>query len=149
MSRKLKIPRDGLVLVCDGRKALMLRNRGDDHYPNLQVERVLEASETAPTHLLGSDKPPRTIMAGQRSTIEQTDWHDLAEQRFAGEVASALEELCRQQTVEAIVVVAPPRTLAELRKTLPEQVSRRVTAEIDKDLTKHPVYEIEQYLTGG
>jgi protein required for attachment to host cells len=22
-------------------------------------------------------------------------------------------------------------------------------AEIDKDLTKHPVYEIERYLTGG
>ena len=43
---KLRIPHDAFVLVGDGRKALFLRNDGDEKFPNLkveQVEKVLEA----------------------------------------------------------------------------------------------------------
>jgi protein required for attachment to host cells len=40
------------------------------------------------------------------------------------------------------VIVAPPRTLAELRRHYSREVSARIVAEIDKDLTGHPVDEI-------
>lgn len=149
MRRKLRIPHDGYVLVGDGRKGLVLRNEGDELHPNLQLEQLLEAPENPPTHLQGTDKPPRAGYGARRSGIEQTDWHDLAEAKFAKDLVSTLEGVCRQKKVESIVIVAPPRTLAQLRDALPASVQRLVVAEIDKDLTKIPVHEIEQHLTAS
>lgn len=149
MSKDLKVPHDGLVLVSDGRKALFLKNQGDDVYPNLQVERVLQAPENPQNHEQGSDKPGRAAAMGQRSATEQTDWHDLAERKFAGEVADLVNAACHNGELKAIVVAAPPRTLAELRHRFSDAVKQRILAEVNKDLTKHPVYEIEQHLTAG
>jgi protein required for attachment to host cells len=42
--------------------------------------------------------------------------------------------------------VAPPRTLADLRKAFHADVKKRIVAEIDRDLTKHPVDQIEKHL---
>lgn len=146
MNKDIKLPHEGLVLVSDGRKALFLKNQGDDVYPNFQVERVLQAPDNPQTHQQGTDKPG---VRGQRSTIEQTDWHDLAERKFAGDVAEAVNAACFNGAVKAIVVAAPPRTLAELRNRFSDSVKQRIIAEVNKDLTKHPVYEIEQYLTAN
>ena len=35
---KLKIPHNALIFVGDGRKALFLRNDGDEEFPNLKTE---------------------------------------------------------------------------------------------------------------
>jgi len=35
---KLKIPHNAFVFVGDGRKALFLRNEGDEKFPNLKTE---------------------------------------------------------------------------------------------------------------
>jgi len=78
--------------------------------------------------------------------VEEADWHVLEEQRFAHEVAAALQRIVRERKVKALVVVAPPKTLAELRKAFHSEVKNRIVAEIDKDLTKQPVYEIEKHL---
>jgi protein required for attachment to host cells len=149
MGANLKIPHEGLVVVSDGRKALFLKNRGDDLYPNLQVERVLEAPDNPQTREQGTDRPGRAVMLGQRSAVDQPDWHDLAERKFAGEVADAVNAACHNGGPKSIVVAAPPRTLAELRARFSETVRQRIIAEVDKDLTKHPVYEIERHLTAG
>jgi protein required for attachment to host cells len=39
--------------------------------------------------------------------------------------------------------------LAELRKSIHHEVEKRVIAEVDKDLTNQPVYEIERVLTAA
>ena len=62
--------------------------------------------------------------------------------------AAAMEEMIRARKVKALVVVAPPRTLAELRDAFHPDVKACIIAEINKDLTKHPVFEIEKHLTG-
>jgi len=54
----------------------------------------------------------------------------------------------RTANIKAIVIVAPPRTLAELRHVMHANVRHRVIAEINKDLTKQPVWEIEKHLAG-
>jgi protein required for attachment to host cells len=147
---KLSIPHDALVLVGDGQKALFLRNAGDTTLPNLTTERVL-TDVNLPTHEQGTDRPGRVFKrAGTnlRSSVDTTDWHELEKERFAKHVASALEDLVRREKVEAIVIAAPPRTLAELRIALHADVKKRVVAEIDKDLTKLPVGEIEKHLVG-
>jgi protein required for attachment to host cells len=145
---RLKIPHDALIFVGDGRKALFLRNAGDEKFPNLTTEQVF-VDENPPTHEQGSDKPGRAFKrakTNQRSGVETVDWHELGEQRFAQRVAAAMEQLVRERNAPALVVAAPPRTLAELRHAFHADVKRRIIAEIDKDLTKHPVGEIEKHL---
>ena len=60
-----------------------------------------------------------------------------------------MEEVVRSRNVPALVVVAPPKTLADLRNAFHADVKARVIAEINKDLTKHPVGEIETHLTAA
>jgi len=143
---KISIPHDAIVFVGDGRKALFLRNHGDEKYLNLKTERVF-VDHNPPTHEQGTDKPGRAFGIGPgRSAVEPTDWHDLEEHRFAHSVAEALERFVQERKVEAVVVVAPPRTLADLRKAFHDSIKHRIIAEIDKDLTKAPVGEIEKHL---
>ena len=144
---KINLPHDAFVFVGDGRKALFLRNEGDEKFLNLKTEQVL-VDQNPPTREQGSDQPGRAFasVGSRRSAVEEADWHVLEEQRFAHEVAAALQRIVRDRKVKALVVVAPPKTLAELRKAFHSEVKNRIVAEIDKDLTKQPVYEIEKHL---
>jgi protein required for attachment to host cells len=146
---KIHIPHDAIVFVGDGCKALFLRNDGDEKFPNLRTERVF-LDHNPPTHEQGTDKPGRSFssVGHGRSAVEQTDWHDLEQHRFARVVAEALEKLMRERHVKALVIAAPPRTLADLRQALHKDVKAGIIAEIDKDFTGQPVYEIEKHLAG-
>jgi protein required for attachment to host cells len=147
----LKIPHDAFVFVGDGRKALFLRNHGDEKYPNLRAEQVFEDDNPA-SHEQGSDRPGRVreaALTGRRSAVEPTDWHDIEEHRFARKVAAAMEQLIRASKTKALIVVAPPRTLAELRHAFHADVQACILAELNKDLTRHPIMEIERLLTGA
>jgi protein required for attachment to host cells len=57
---KLAIPHDALIFVGAGRKALFLRNAGDEKFPNLKTERVF-AEENPPTHEQGTDRYQREL----------------------------------------------------------------------------------------
>ncbi|MBK5959063.1 host cell attachment protein [Rhodoplanes elegans] len=145
---KLNIPHDAFVFVADGRKALVLRNEGDEKFPNLRTEQVFVDADNPAAREQGTDSPGRAFasVGARRSSVEQTDWHVMEEQRFAKESAAALHRLVRDRKVKALVIAAPPKTLAELRRALHNEVKAVVVAEIDKDLTKLPVYEIEKHL---
>jgi len=142
----LKIPHDALVFVGDGRKALFLRNEGGAMLPYLKAEKVLE-DHNPPTHAQGSDRPGRVVEStSQRTALENADWHDIEERRFVRRVAAEMKELVRARSVKAIVVVAPPRALAELRAAFHDDIKTRIVGEISKDLTKLPVGDIAQHL---
>ncbi len=146
----LKISHNSFVVVSDGRKALFLRNAGDEKFPNLKTEEVL-ADDNPPTHEQGADRPGRTFKranTNRRAAIAETDLHDREEQRFLRTVADRMERLVREQKPDALVVAAPARALAVLRHQLHPDVRARVILETDKDLTNHPIYEIERHLFG-
>jgi protein required for attachment to host cells len=148
---KLKIPHGAFVFVGDGRKALFLRNDGDEKFPNLKTESVFE-DDNPLTHEQGSERPGRVSKAldsGQRSAVEQVDWHHIEERRFARKVAAAMEQVVRARRAPALVVVAPSKTLADLRSAFHDDVKSRIIAEINKDLTKHTVVEIEKHITSA
>jgi len=144
-----RIPHNAYVFIGDGRKALVLRNDGDAKYLSLKIERVF-VDQNPPTHDQGSDRPGRAFssVGNLRSSMEQTDWHAMEEHKFAHQVAAALEKIVRERKAEALIVAAPPRALADLRKAFHPDVKKKIVAEIDKDLTNHPVSEIEKHLTG-
>src|SRR3569833_3474013 len=89
--RPMLIPNDTFVLVGDGRKALFLRNRGGAGHPELVTEAVMEQDNPA-TREQGTDRPGRYGGPDgvSKSAVEETDWHQQAEDRFASEVADAL-----------------------------------------------------------
>ena len=47
--------------------------------------------------------------------VATTDWQELEKHRFVGLVAAAVDKLVHERKARAIVVVAPPHTLADLR----------------------------------
>jgi protein required for attachment to host cells len=148
---KFKIPHDAFVFVGDGRKALFLRNDGDEKFPNLKTEQVF-VDDNPPTHAQGTERPGRLgkgAQPGRRSSVEGTDWHDIEEHHFVRKVAEAMELLVRTRKVKALIIVAPPRTLADLRQAFHPDIRNHIVAEINKDLTKHPVFEIEKHLMAG
>ena len=149
--RKPIIPHDAIVFVGDGRKALFLRNEGDEKFANLVTENVF-VDENPSTREQGSDKPGRGFASAhetRRSAMEPTDWHDIEKHRFAERVSEALERLVRTGGAPAVVLAAPPRTLADLREALHSEVKARIVAEINKDFTNEPVWEIERHVVAS
>jgi protein required for attachment to host cells len=144
----IRLPHHAVVFVGDGRKALFLLNEGTALDPRLKVRRVFE-DDNPPTHEQGSDRPGRALsgIEPNRSAMEQTDWHDIEKHRFARTIASALARLLEESHSERLVIVAPPRTLADLRRSYSPAVEKRIVAEIAKDLTGLTVSDISQYLS--
>ena len=137
------------VVVCDGAKALVLENAGDAKFPNLKTVEVFE-HKNLPTHELGADIPGRSnaSVGRNRSAFAQTDWHDQAEQVFLTQLAQHLDAAIASGKTNSVIVVAPPRALGMLRPAYSHALKGAVRAELDKDLVKMPVHEIEKHLTG-
>jgi len=141
----MKIPANALILVADGRKAIILRNAGDEKFPNLKTEWSL-AEPNPSTAAQGSDRPGRVNFQDRRSTVDQTDWHTEEEASFAKRTAVTFDGLVREKQTRHIMIVAPPRTLSVLRRSLGDDTSRKVIAELAHDLVNHTVGDIEAYL---
>lgn len=166
----MKVPHDAMVVVADGRKLLMLRNQGDADYLNLQVvQKQLHANPKTSDQKTDSSGRSSSTQSGPgapavaqngsmhargggaqfapaRGTMGETDFHQLEEDRFAAEVAGMLREEALHNNFESLIIVAPPRTLGELRKHYHSSVVDRLAGELAKDLTDHPVPEIESAL---
>ena len=80
--------------------------------------------------------------------MEQTDWHEQAEQRFLQRLAGHLDAAVNAGKAKSLVVVAPPRALGVLRQAYSHNLRAALRAEIDKDLVWLPIYEIEKHLAG-
>jgi len=116
--------------------ALFLRNQGNPARISLSVERLLEQPDP-PTREQGTDRPGRYRSSGStpRSAFAETDWHQLAKERFAVEVAEAVNRLARERSFRHLIIIAPAKTLGELRAHLKKEASDRIWAEVTKDLT--------------
>jgi protein required for attachment to host cells len=147
--QKLKIRQGDRVIVCDGKKALILENAGDEKFLNLKTREVQEHADPK-TSDLGTDEPGRSFssVGSGRSAVEQTDWHRQEEERFLQKLVSQLDHSVKVGEVKSLVIVAPPRALGVLRQAYSHTLRAAVHAEIDKDLGRLPVHEIEKYLAG-
>ncbi len=157
----MHIPHDAMVVVADGRKMLLFRNEGDEKFPKLEVvehdEKPVPARED-----FGTDQPGSTFSgskgsgevgfspgANNRSGYEETDFHQLEEDRFAADTAELLKKKALRNEYTKLIVVAPPRALGELRKHYHKEVEARIIGEIAKDLSNRPTDEIEQLIANS
>jgi protein required for attachment to host cells len=131
------------VIVCDGSKFLLLENNGDQDGMDL---RVVDHAEVAnpPTSEQGTARPGRFQMTSdRRGSTEETDWHKLAEIRFAEDLADRLDRWASRDRFDSLVVVADSRTMGVLRGAMSEPVKARVCAEVQKDYSHRTIDFIE------
>lgn len=146
----MKIPHDTHVLVMDGAKMLLFMNSGSEAEPALETIEHNEEDHAA-TREQGTAEPGSTFQSvgAKRSSYEQTDFHQIDEDRFAVDAAEMLNSMVLQHKMDRLIIVAAPRTLGELRKHLHGEVEKRVLGEISKDLTGHPTDDILTAIKGA
>lgn len=144
---QIRIPAGALVLMMDGKRARFLRNKGTALRVRLETEWHIE-QDNPPTHEQGSDRPGRFPGADgvSRSAVEQTDWHQLAQDRFAERIAALLYRMGHAREFEHLVIGAPPRMLGVLRSALHPEVAARILAAVPKDLARFSEREIASRL---
>jgi protein required for attachment to host cells len=143
----LRIDHGAWIVVCDGAKALVLENAGNRAALKLKTREVYQHDDPK-THELGTDKPGRSFssVGNGHSAMEQTDWHDLEEQRFLARLAARLDKAVLGGETPSLIVVAPARAIGVLRKAFTSHVRQAIRAEVEKDYVKLPVDEIARHL---
>jgi protein required for attachment to host cells len=139
------VPHGVLILVVDGSRMQLLRNRGKDNAPELEI--IADKTQTdPPTRALASDGPGRSFeSAGStRHGYATTDYHQQREDRFGKKALALLQSDSNKDA--PIILIAPPHMLGELRSARDAHIERRIIAEIDKDLTHLQAQEIAAFL---
>ncbi|MCG7622439.1 MULTISPECIES: host attachment family protein [unclassified Epibacterium] len=140
-----KLEQGTYILVTDSEKALLLENITDGQNPHFEVRKKEEQDN--PSDLEQSaNRPGRKADTGvgQRSALDDTDWHELAKERFADDIADLLYARAHRGKLGPLVLVASPQVLGGLRGKLHKEVQALIQDEIPKTLTNHPLDEIEK-----
>lgn len=134
------------VLVMDGSHMLLMRNHGDDLYPDLRVDAHRQFHNPA-SHHLRSGAPGVGFSRSHpgRHTFEEGDPHQASEDRFVIDALKAAE-LTLAANHTRLLVVAPPHVLATLRQHYSPATKGLLMGEIAKDLSKHSVDVITSLL---
>ena len=134
----MQLPHGATVAVADGEKLLMFKNIGDEAAVKLEN---LDAGEVAAENA-GSG-------LRHHSSSANPDNGQSEEDGFAGGIADMLNKKVLSGDITALVVVAAPRTLGELRQNYHKNLSAILIGELAKDLTGHSVHDIEGAITKG
>ena len=143
----MPLANNALVLVTDGRKTLFFRNHGDVNQIDLRTEAHDERADASDGEMK-TDAPGTSnqSVGNGRSSYEETNFHQLEEDRWAKTAAEEVNKRALTNDFDALAIIAPPKTLGELRKQLHKEAARRVVCEISKEMTGRPIPDIEALL---
>lgn len=128
-----KVPHKALIVVADGIGARFFRNGGNALHIELSAE-----GEFKPSNLDGEG-------ASGAQPSEQSP-HEGDEATFAKQLAKELYRRAHSGDFAALVLIADPQTLGQIRPLLHKEVLQRLTAELGKTLTKAPIADIQKAL---
>lgn len=133
----MQIANGTVVAVADGEKLSMFRNDGDENKIQLSAmdEVDIDAATTGSANV-------------GRSSSANPDGGQAEEAGFAIGIAEMLNRRVLNGKVKSLVIIAAPRTLGELRKEYHKNLEAVLIGEISKDLTGHPIEDIEKALAG-
>ena len=134
----MKIPKGALIAVADGEILNLYRNDGDESSPSLAaMPDVAISSENK-----GSGGRHHSSSANPADSQQDEDG-------FAAGTAAMLNTRVLDGKVDALIVIAAPRTLGELRKHYHKALVAVLAGEISKDLTGHSVADIEKTIAAA
>lgn len=128
------IPQDALVVVADGGGATLFRNTAASGDVSLKEEQKLslkDFSNDGPSGARPGDQSPR-----------QTD-----EATFAKQLAHSLFTMHEQKRYTAMVLIADPQTLGQLRSAMHKTVEASIVQTMAKDYTNNTLAEIQKALS--
>lgn len=129
------------IVVADGARARFFSpvEDGKTLVPARTADMVSPESRRHTSDLV-SDKPGRSFSSargGLRHSFETThDQHKLEKHKFSAALAELLDDACLRKRFDQLILVAPRRSLGELRGLLSDRVQRSVRKEIARDLTR-------------
>ena len=143
----MPLPHNALVLVADGRKMLFFRNHGDENQMDLRTE-AHDARTDRKNGDLRTDAPGTTQQSFGygHSTYEEADFQQQEEDRWIKDAADDLRARVLRGDFEALAIIAPPKALGVLKKSLHKEVERRIVCTVNKEMSGRPVPDIEALL---
>jgi len=140
------------IVVADVGRANIIAVTRDAEGRHLDIVHEMSA-DNRPSQEIASDKPGRGFANPggnqQRHAMPpSTDPHRHAQDEFVADVVSYLTDKRNHNKFENLVVIAPPRIMGEMRAKMPKPLAEAVEGEITKDLTKIPLADLPQHLSG-
>lgn len=125
------LPTNTIVAVADGEKLHLFRNTGTETELSLAAapDQDVEAVSGA---------------GGQNSSAANPDQSQAEEAGFAAGIVDMLNARVLNGKFTDIVIIAAPKTLGEMRKHYHTKLQEALIGEIAKDLTGHPIADIEK-----
>lgn len=127
----MMLPKGTTVAVADGEKLNLFRNSGDE--AGLKLTPLAHAEVDADAHGSGS----------RRNSDGNRDDSQASEDGFSAGTVELLNKGVLAGRIGGLVVIAAPRALGEMRKHYHKALSALLLGEIAKDLTGHPVADLE------
>jgi len=145
----MPLPNNALVLVADGTKILFLRNHGDENQIDLRTE-AHDQREDRKDREIKTDAPGTTKQSAGygRSTYEEPDFQQQEEDRWIKDAADDLKARVLRNDFDALAIVAPPKALGILKKSLHKEVEKRSFCTVNKEMSGRPIPDIEALLKG-
>lgn len=120
-----------LVVVADGKKAVLFRNTAKRGIELEEIERI------GPTNLENES---------QGRQPDETTPRDEDEATFAKQLAERLNQMVLQNKLDAVAIVADPSTLGVMRKHYHKMLEQKIVKEVAKTLTQATSDEIARAL---
>lgn len=136
-----RLPDNLLLLVCDTRKALFLKNIGTPIHPKLEVLQHDETEGHTEDERDSSHAGRRSggegagTFPGARSAMEQEDLDKRHAVAYARHLEALLQTLNLKHDFKELAVVAPPAFLGVLRNQWSKEIAHQITFELPKRLT--------------
>lgn len=146
------------VVAFDGGKALFLENKGFYDAPDLKLISKHD-NDNPPDREQTTDAPGRFQDSGSgskgnmnlgegqahgRSSVQQTDRHEMEKRRFIDRMMDRLNEEARVDSFDHVVLIAPDKALGEARDGYSEKLKAKIIAEEAVDVVNEPIDKLEK-----
>ena len=133
----MKLPKGATVAVSDGETFHLFRNSGDGAHPQL----------TGLAH--GKIDAHHGAHGGHHSSSANPDDRQTGEDSFATGTIDYLNTEVLEGRITSLLVIAPPKTLGDMRKHYHQRLSAVLLGEIGKELTGHSIADVEKAIAAA
>jgi protein required for attachment to host cells len=133
----MMLPKGTTVAVAGGEKLNLFRNAGDE----AGLKLALAAHSDVDDDVQGS--------GSRQNSSGNPDASQSSEDGFSAGIVAMLNKGVLDGNIDALVVIAAPRALGEMRKHYHKTLSAKLLGEIAKDLTGHSMAEVEAAITSA
>ena len=131
------VPQNATIAVVDGENFNLYRNKGG------------EGQSIELTELRQHDSEDRNSASGRSSSAANPAAKQMEEDAFGKGVTEKLNKMVLENRIEALIIIAAPRSLGEMRRNYHAKLQDVLLAEIDKTLTNASIEEIERALSAA